>query len=55
MTKLNFDSLVKEIKGIEGDIWHLLKNNDPNAIMERLRQIRKRLEPHQRAPEDQDL
>jgi hypothetical protein len=47
MTQLNVEALIRELKGIEGDIWHLLKNNDPQAIMQRLRQIRRRLEPFQ--------
>jgi hypothetical protein len=55
MTTPNFDSLVREIKGLEGDIWPLVKNNDPYAIMDRLRLIRKRLEPYQRIKDDQEF
>jgi hypothetical protein len=51
MTQLNVEILIRELRGIEGDIWHLLKNNDPQSIMERLRQVRRRLEPLQRLNE----
>jgi hypothetical protein len=54
MTQLNVEVLIRELKGIEGDIWHMLKNNDPQAIMERLRQVRRRLEPLQRLGEGED-
>jgi hypothetical protein len=54
MTQLNVEALVRELKGIEGDIWHMLKNNDPQSIMERLRQVRRRLEPLQRLEEVED-
>jgi hypothetical protein len=54
MTQLNVEVLIRELKGIEGDIWHLLKNHDPQSIMERLRQVRRRLEPLQRLGELED-
>jgi len=46
MSRINIEMLVNELKGIEGDIWHMVKHNDPTAIMDRLRQVRKQLEPH---------
>jgi hypothetical protein len=52
--KLNVEVMIRELKGIEGDIWHMLKNHDPQAIMERLRQVRRRLEPLQRLSETED-